>query len=111
MHVLLVEDDSLLGNAIQVGLQQRDFTVDWTQHGNKASSIIILTDDGPGIPEHLQQRVVDRFYRPQASTSTGSGLGLAIVKRIAEQHNAILEVQNVQTGGLEVRISFSGHNR
>lgn len=33
MRVLVVEDDALLGDAIQVGLKQAGHAVDWMQDG------------------------------------------------------------------------------
>ena len=36
MRVLVVEDDALLGDAIQVGLRQAGFAVDWAQDGAAA---------------------------------------------------------------------------
>ena len=37
MRILLVEDDELLGDAVQTGLRQDKYTVDWVQDGNSAS--------------------------------------------------------------------------
>jgi len=37
MRILLVEDDELLGDAVQAGLGQEKYTVDWVQDGNSAS--------------------------------------------------------------------------
>lgn len=40
MRVLLVEDDALLGAAIQAGLEQSDYTVDWLRDGAQAASAL-----------------------------------------------------------------------
>jgi two-component system response regulator QseB len=37
MRILLVEDDVLLGDAVQVGLSQEKYTADWVKDGNSAS--------------------------------------------------------------------------
>ncbi len=44
---------------------------------------LIVSDDGPGIPEADRERVFDRFYRiaTRINDQRGSGLGLAIVKQ------------------------------
>ena len=48
-----------------------------------------IADTGPGIPEHMRQRVKERFVRlEQSRTAPGSGLGLALVDAIAEVHRA-----------------------
>jgi two-component system, OmpR family, sensor kinase len=45
----------------------------------------LVTDDGPGVPEHEHQRIFERFVRLDP-TKPGHGLGLAIARRIAQQH-------------------------
>ena len=66
-----------------------------------------VTDNGPGIPEHERGKVLERFYRQPGTQASGSGLGLSIVKRIAEVHNATLQMSPTNEGrGLQVTISF-----
>lgn len=40
MRILLVEDDALLGDALQVGLRQAGFAVDWLQDGSAADAAL-----------------------------------------------------------------------
>lgn len=40
MRVLLVEDDELLGSAVQAGLEQSGYTVDWLSDGRQAASAL-----------------------------------------------------------------------
>lgn len=42
MHILLVEDDELLGDGIRMGLQQDGYVVDWVKNGSDADGL--LTD-------------------------------------------------------------------
>lgn len=66
-----------------------------------------VSDNGPGIPEQELDKVLERFYRPLGTQASGSGLGLSIVKRIAEVHDAALQIQPVNAGqGLRVTVSF-----
>jgi signal transduction histidine kinase len=47
--------------------------------------VVEIADDGTGVPEHLRERVFDRFYRVDGA-SGGSGLGLAIARFVARRH-------------------------
>lgn len=54
-----------------------------------------VSDNGPGIPEDLQQEVFGRFVRADhaRSRSTGStGLGLAIVHAVITAHGGTITV-------------------
>lgn len=46
MRLLLVEDDSLIGNGLQQGLRQEGFAVDWVQDGNEAVLALRTTSYG-----------------------------------------------------------------
>jgi len=73
-----------------------------------ASPILIVQDDGPGIPEAERSRVLRRLYRLEHSrTSEGSGLGLSLVAAIAELHGARLELGDAAPG-LTVTLTFAG---
>ncbi len=50
---------------------------------------IRVADEGPGIPEHLRERVFEKFFRVPARESHdpnrgGIGLGLPIARRLVE---------------------------
>ncbi|WP_433272417.1 sensor histidine kinase [Actinosynnema sp. CS-041913] len=50
---------------------------------------LVVSDDGPGVPEPDRDHVFDRFFRVQparARQDGGAGLGLAIVRDIVERH-------------------------
>ncbi len=44
MRILLVEDDALLGDALQVGLRQADYAVDWVRDGISAETALMTAD-------------------------------------------------------------------
>jgi two-component system, OmpR family, sensor kinase len=56
-----------------------------------------VTDDGPGVPEHEQQRIFERFVRLDPRKA-GHGLGLAIARRIAQQHGGDLTCDDSASG-------------
>ncbi len=64
---------------------------------------IIVSDEGPGIPEGELERVFEPFYRLDASRNRatgGSGLGLTIARNVARAHGGDLRLRNRAAGGL-----------
>jgi two-component system, OmpR family, sensor kinase len=57
----------------------------------------LVSDDGPGVPEHERQRIFERFVRLDPS-KPGHGLGLAIARRIAQQHDGDLTCDSPPSG-------------
>jgi len=70
------------------------------------SPTIEVADSGPGIPMDQRARVLERFHRGEQKQESGCGLGLSIVQRVAEIHQASLELKKSPLGGLLVRIIF-----
>ena len=61
-----------------------------------------MSDTGMGIPQELQEKIFQRFYRPDKSRSKetgGTGLGLAIVKHVAIRHGGNVEVESDESLG------------
>jgi signal transduction histidine kinase len=56
---------------------------------------IEVTDDGPGVPEDLRERIFDPLVTGRAG---GTGLGLALAKRIATAHGGTISLVPSKTG-------------
>jgi two-component system, OmpR family, sensor kinase len=54
--------------------------------------ILVVEDDGPGIPSEIRDRIFDRFVRYGGDAGGGSGLGLAIVRSVAEAHGGTVRL-------------------
>jgi two-component system sensor histidine kinase TctE len=68
--------------------------------------VLAVTDDGPGIPADVRDRVFEPFFR--ASGEEGSGLGLAIVREIVRAHRASISLDDGPGGkGLAAEVRFS----
>jgi signal transduction histidine kinase len=68
---------------------------------------VSVTDEGPGIPPELRNRVFEGYYRIPGTPGEGSGLGLAIVREIAAQHGARIDIGEGRQGrGTRIAVSF-----
>ncbi len=54
---------------------------------------ITITDNGPGIPEHLKFRIFDPFFTTK-KPGEGTGLGLGIVKNIVKRHGGVITLHS-----------------
>jgi signal transduction histidine kinase len=104
---LLARGDPLLlaqaiGNLIDNALKYAQHNgVISVQAKRRSSEIIeiVVSDDGPGIPDAEKSKVVERFYRGDASRGTpGVGLGLSLVAAVARLHGGWLELRDNQPG-------------
>jgi hypothetical protein len=60
---------------------------------------VSVSDDGPGIAESEKSKVVERFYRGDASRGTpGVGLGLSLVQAVAKLHGSALALSDRNPG-------------
>jgi len=81
---------NLIDNAVRYTPRGGKVTARVVMEG--ASAVIVVEDDGPGIPAAERERVFDRFYRRLGTDQEGSGLGLAIVQEIARIHDATIRL-------------------
>lgn len=95
---------NLVGNALRYG--ERAFAR-IEQDGSRA--VLVIEDEGPGIPAEERERVFEPFHRLETSRnrdSGGTGLGLTIVRRLVERHGGSIELGTGRRGGLAVRVAL-----
>ena len=100
--------NNLIDNAVNYG-DYAKVSVKLGQENEQGQVIICICDGGPGIPEDLQQKVLEPFFRIEDSRSResgGTGLGLTIAQNIVLQHQGKLELINRAEGGLMVKLSL-----
>lgn len=84
------------GTNIRVALERR-----------KTGAIIVVADNGSGVPRDEREHIIKRFYRLDSSRSSdGAGLGLALVAAIATAHGAALVLRDNEPG-LRAEIHFT----
>ena len=66
-------------------------------------SRINVTDNGPGIPVDLRERVFQPFFTTKRE---GTGLGLALVQKIIVFHNGRIAVATAPTGGASIQMTL-----
>ena len=67
-----------------------------------------VTDNGPGIPAELQERLFEPFATGRVG---GTGLGLAIVQRAVEAHRGLVLVETKAGGGTTFNVYFPAARR
>lgn len=99
--------DNLTANAIRYNNEGGEVHVK-VLHENM-QPVLIVSDNGIGIPKDQQERIFERFYRVDKSRSKqtgGTGLGLAIVKHIVELHDAQITVDSEPGKGTTMKVTF-----
>ena len=92
--------DNALKYAKKVKIKQEKF---------RKTIMIIIEDDGPGIPVLEYENVFKPFYKidkGRSETKSSVGLGLSISSDIIRSHGGTIELRKSETGGLEVMISL-----
>lgn len=78
-----------------------------TEHTSAGAAIVLeVSDDGPGIPRDLRERVFEPYFTTKAP-ERGTGLGLATVFGIVETHGGTIEIADGLDGrGTTMHIRF-----
>lgn len=68
-----------------------------------AVAVLTVDDDGPGVPDHLRDRIFEPFFTSK-SADVGTGLGLAISRRLVMAAGGRLEVDRSPSSGARFRV-------
>ena len=74
--------------------------------GVDGTSVIDVSDTGPGIPDNERGRIFDRFYRRDGESTAGTGLGLSIAKGAVEANGGDLTLAQSGPTGTTFRIAL-----
>jgi two-component system, OmpR family, osmolarity sensor histidine kinase EnvZ len=102
--------DNLISNALRHGQNVRV-----SLKRDDDAPLLVVEDDGPGIPARDRARAQDPFVRLDDARNqdqgSGVGLGLAIVAEIARAHDGTLTLDDSPSlGGLRATLSLPAYN-
>ena len=87
--------DNILNNALDALKPGDKVEIKWSMLTDKLR--IEISDDGPGIPEEIVDKLFDPFVT--SGKVGGTGLGLAITKKIVEDHGSKIYVESEPGNG------------
>ena len=102
---------NLLENAIRhTPAGTSDLAARRQRGGDRAK--LVVADDGPGLPEGMEDQVFDRFVRGEgpadrsSANGTGTGLGLSIVRAVAVAHGGRVVADRSKRGGARFTVTL-----
>ncbi len=79
--------------------------------GQDGGVVIVVEDEGPGIPAELREAVFEPFRQAPGSSSEhspGVGVGLSLVRRFAELHGGRAWLEDREGGGASFHVFLPG---
>ncbi|HSS68663.1 MAG TPA: ATP-binding protein [Nocardioidaceae bacterium] len=115
--VQVVGDPDLLeqvfSNLLQNALRYADTTVRVSGGREDGVAVMVVEDDGRGVPSDRRAEIFERFFRLDESRDRddgGLGLGLAIVAEIVGAHHGIVRVGDSDLGGARFDVELPVEN-
>jgi two-component system sensor histidine kinase PilS (NtrC family) len=107
---LLLNAVQAAGGRVRVSVELRPARPSDLPSGVGLESAVLLrvSDDGPGIPDELRERMFDPFVTGRAG---GSGLGLAVVHRAVQAHRGVILVDSGPDRGTAFTMLFPAPGR
>jgi len=94
---------NLIDNARQALSGRVDARIELSTRRVGQNVEIRVKDNGPGIPEEIQERIFDAFYTTKAE-GEGTGVGLAISFAIVREHGGDLDFESQPGEGTEFTV-------
>lgn len=98
---------NLVDNALKYSPADTEVDVRLRKENGKA--ILMVADQGPGIPEEHHKSIYKKFYRlgdENTRETKGTGLGLYIVKQVAKTHHGRVQIKKNNPKGTIFELDF-----
>lgn len=91
---------NLIDNVLKYGSNEgRSGEARLSMERRKGTVCIVISDNGPGIPEDMRDKVTERFFRLEESrTRPGAGIGLSFVRAVMKFHGGAFILEDAQPG-------------
>ncbi|QYJ81053.1 ATP-binding protein [Shewanella aegiceratis] len=93
---------NLMENAFKLCISKVAVTA---RYGENSEFILIVEDDGPGVPEAIRQRIIERGVRADTQKA-GQGIGLAVCNEIVSSYNGSLSIDTSSLEGARFTIKI-----
>jgi signal transduction histidine kinase len=100
---LLVNACEMMANGGEIRILEKE---EGEPMGNSVT--ITITDNGPGIPEAIQENIFQPFF---STKEEGTGLGLSIASRIVEKHGGTLTLRSQEGQGATFVITLPNEEK
>lgn len=96
---------NLLDNAVKYGGRRATVTVELAEDEHEV--LLVVTDQGPGVPEAERLDIWKKFWRSESSRAagiSGTGIGLATVHDLVAQLGGVCFVEDATTSGARFQV-------
>jgi signal transduction histidine kinase len=94
---------NLILNAVEVLPKKGTITINTYKSKEEDYEVVEISDNGPGIPEHILPRIFDPFFTTK-SKRKGTGLGLSVSKGIINKLGGYIKAESEQGSGASFKI-------
>lgn len=96
-----------LGGTLRIATRRRSIDGDTAERlgiRTGSAAVLVVTDDGSGMPDKVLARALEPFFTTKAER--GTGLGLSIVHGVARAHDGAMEIDSAVGRGTSVTLYF-----
>jgi two-component system, OmpR family, phosphate regulon sensor histidine kinase PhoR len=102
--------ETVLSNLIDNALKYGASKVEVALQNKSGQILLVVKDDGQGVPEGEKRKIFQRFYRvgsEETRKTKGTGLGLYIVKTLVEMQGGVISVSDNSPKGSIFVVQFN----